>query len=574
MASWLRFTLEREVEMKSISVGAKLLMSMSLLGVGILIVVAVVWVSSTRLESAVDQMADASQEAADAGALVEAFVVLNRMEYRLAVEPETAAETRGEVERRTQRIDAVLERMRGHDTEARALLTRLRELDGEYRTGLAATLSAAQAAEDGSQTQGGVIEAVLASRETTAEIREVGDALMALSADRSAALNREAEELAAGAKTTALIAGLLCLTGGAGVAVAVSQISVVRPLRRVKAAIEAISAGALDQPAEGAERGDEIGQLARAAETLRETLQRNQTEQAKSEEKLAAAEARRKRELAERAEDFENAVGQVVVQLSSASVQLKANAASMASISEETNQQAASVSAAAEQASANVESVAASTEELAATIAEVVQQITASSKRAKNALEDSHEAGQSMAQLKSVVDQVADVTRVIADISEQTNLLALNATIEAARAGEAGKGFAVVASEVKTLAEQTARATEEIARKIEAVRNGANLSISAVEKIAKRIEDIAEAAEAVAAAAEEQQTATGEISKNIAEASAGTSEVTSGIAGVAQASRDAGKASHEVKDAAEMLSGHGDELKAQVDAFLGRLRAA
>ncbi|AZU04005.1 methyl-accepting chemotaxis protein [Glycocaulis alkaliphilus] len=364
------------------------------------------------------------------------------------------------------------------------------------------------------------------------------------------------------------------ILAGLALGFVIARFGIARPLSDVMASIQHIADGKLDTVVTGAERKDEIGELAGVANYFREQLQRTRELEAEAEATEKRSREQRIQEMNQLADDFETAVGQIVTQVGAAAEQLLGNASNMAAIAEETNRQSTTVSAAAEQASANVQSVAGAAEEFSASITEVAKQIGETREQARQALQQAGQSAEAMNRLREVVDTVASVTELISTIAEQTNLLALNATIEAARAGEAGKGFAVVASEVKALAEQTAKATEEINSKIQDMQTAANGSIESVTVITGQISGITERSEGIAAAAEEQQATTQEIARNVAEAATGTGEVTASMAGIAEASNAAGKAAAEVKNAASMLSGQTQSLKTQMAAFVEKVRAA
>jgi methyl-accepting chemotaxis protein len=269
---------------------------------------------------------------------------------------------------------------------------------------------------------------------------------------------------------------------------------------------------------------------------------------------------------------LESQIGKVIEALSSATTELEATATSMGSIAEQTTQQATSVSGAAEQSATNVQTVAAAAEELSNSIREISQQVARSAGIARTARGKADQATNRVEGLNQAADKIGDVIALIQDIAEQTNLLALNATIEAARAGEAGKGFAVVANEVKSLATQTAKATQEISQQIQNVQGETRDAARAIGEIAGTIQEIDEITASIAAAVEEQEASTGEISRNVQEASEGTQEVTRNISGLSQAANETGNAAEQVVQAVGDLSGQATTLRQEVDGFVGRMR--
>jgi methyl-accepting chemotaxis protein len=246
----------------------------------------------------------------------------------------------------------------------------------------------------------------------------------------------------------------------------------------------------------------------------------------------------------------------------------------MSATAEETERQSTAVAAASDQATANVQTVAAASEELSGSIAEIGRQVADSARIAGLAVEEANRTNGQVTALSEAAQKVGDVIRMINDIASQTNLLALNATIEAARAGEAGKGFAVVASEVKSLANQTARATEEIASQIEAIQAATTDTVEAIQRIGGTIGQISEISATIAAAVEQQGAATQEIARNVTEAATGTADVSSNIATVTRAAGETGAAASQVLSAAGELSQQGETLSAEVARFLQNIRAA
>ena len=273
------------------------------------------------------------------------------------------------------------------------------------------------------------------------------------------------------------------------------------------------------------------------------------------------------------ADNFEANVMGVVDTVASASTEMQSTAETMASTAEETNRQSTAVAAASEETSTNVQTVASACEELASSVAEIGRQVATSTKITQEAVEESERTNETVQSLTEGAQKIGEVVNLINDIAGQTKLLALNATIEAARAGDAGKGFAVVASEVKSLANQTAKATEEIASQIASIQGVTGDAAEAIGGIRKTFGEVSEIATTIAAAVEEQSTATEEISRNVQQAAAGTQEVSGNIAGVTQAASATGQSAQQVLESAGDLSKQSEALRSEVEKFLVEVRA-
>jgi methyl-accepting chemotaxis protein len=351
-------------------------------------------------------------------------------------------------------------------------------------------------------------------------------------------------------------------------------LSIARPVRRIGEVLLELANGnkAVDVPY--ANRGDEVGDNARAAKTFKEQLIRMEAMEAEQKEAEKHTTAQRKADMLKLADQFQTAVGTIVDTVSTAATELEAAAGTLTSTAEVTQELAGAVAAASEEASTNVQSVANSTEEMTSSIQEIGRQVQESTRIASEAVAQAKETDGRIHALSQAAGRIGDVVKLITAIAEQTNLLALNATIEAARAGDAGRGFAVVASEVKALASQTAKATEEIGNQIGAMQSATNESVVAIKTIGTTISRISEIAAAIAIAVEEQGSATGEIARNVGRAAAGTAEVATKITDVNRGAGETGSASAQVLSSAQSLSRDSNHLKAEVDQFLAAVRAA
>jgi methyl-accepting chemotaxis protein len=370
-----------------------------------------------------------------------------------------------------------------------------------------------------------------------------------------------------------LIAAMILMTVLSLAISAVFQRLVARPIGRLTGVMGQLAGNDLSVAVPDTGRGDEVGAMARTVQVFKsglETAARLATEQ------TAEHERQRLRGIAidRMIRAFDEAASGALKTVAAAASELDATAHSMSAMAQQTNVQAGAVAAAAEQTSANVQTVATATEEMSSSIQEISNQVHRSSQIAGRAVAEADRTNTTVLGLSEAAQKVGDVVQLITSIASQTNLLALNATIEAARAGEAGKGFAVVASEVKNLANQTAKATEDIALQINAIQTATGGAVQAIGGITGTIREMSDIATGIAAAIEEQSAATGEIARNVQQAAKGTEEVSSNIVLVTQTANETGSASTQVLGAAGELARESETLRHRVEEFLTEIKAA
>jgi methyl-accepting chemotaxis protein len=349
---------------------------------------------------------------------------------------------------------------------------------------------------------------------------------------------------------------------------------IVGPLGRMTRAMGVLAAGDVKVEIPGRGNSDEIGDMAKAVQVFKDNMIEADRLRAEQEKQKQQTEAQRRQSMLDMAAAFEKAVGGIIETVSSSSTELEAAATTLTKTAETTQQLSTTVASASEEASSNVQSVATASEEMAASVVEIGRQVQESSRISSEAVGQAQKTDERITKLSQAASRIGDVTQLITTIAEQTNLLALNATIEAARAGEAGRGFAVVAQEVKALASQTAKATNEISSQIAEMQAATQDSVLAIKEIGGTIGRISEIATTIASAVEEQGAATHEITRNVQQAAAGTNQVAANITDVNRGAAATGAASSQVLSSARSLSGESNRLKLEMDKFLATVRAA
>jgi methyl-accepting chemotaxis protein len=407
-------------------------------------------------------------------------------------------------------------------------------------------------------------------------IRKMGYAVAVPGFDMYVGTGAYLDDLDAKMKPIAWLLGIAIL----GIAVIGGSIawmigrSISKPLNQLGARMQALADGKLDGEIPGLGRGDEVGAMAATVQIFKDNAVRIRgLEQAEAATQAHAA-AERRGAMENIASDFERSVNGIVRSVSTAAAGMQTTAQSMTATASDASARAATVGAASQSSSNNVGTVAAAAEELSSSVAEISRQVARSSEIASKAVGDAERTNATVGALSTGAEKIGEVVKLIHSIAAQTNLLALNATIEAARAGESGRGFAVVASEVKALANQTAKATEEISAQVAAMQASTSEAVSSIGGITETIAQMSEITVSISTAIDQQGDATREIARNIQSVAAGSSEISAHIGGVTTAAAATGTAASDVLSNARELDNQSGMLRSAVDEFLAKVRAA
>lgn len=556
--------------MKNISIARKILAVVLLVGLVAVTIAVIGWTELTSTTTTYTNVGKSEEAAREAMDLRIDIIAISRMTYQLALAPEKAADFKTEAAKRSSEMLERLPKLEAAaDANEKTQLADVRTSLQTYFKAIDAMVDAA-ASGDKAAVAPALAKALDGQKDVTAKVKVYST----YSSEKMAAARADASSTADRSSLVLLVSAAIATILGMGISLLLANRGIARPIVSITNAMHSMAAGNLDVMLPDANRRDEIGAMIGAVTSFRNDLAERHRLQREAEQRNSEMAGERRRMMEEVAANFERQVGELVSSMSIAATDMQSTAIAMSGSAGETRDAAGDLSQAAGQTTDNVQTVAGATEELATSAREIGDRIATASRLAAEAVGQVERTDHDVQTLASGSQTIGDIVRLIRGIAEQTNLLALNATIEAARAGESGKGFAVVAQEVKTLANQTARATEEISAQIDQLQAATNNAVGNIKGIGDAIKRMHTASNEVAAAAEEQQAATQEIARSISEVASGTNGVVHRVETVYRNAAETGTGADKMQATSRMLADNANRLKDQFKALLDGIRAA
>lgn len=558
---------------------SKLMMLVAFMG-ALIIVMGVMGIHSLKtLDMKANDMEESAKEALLAGSMRENLLTLEQLKMHMVADPSTkvVADAKAAMEAEKKEFDEQLTELeKTADSAQKSMLEKIRSQYDQYVDALEETAKVASSIDNFSlsEVQSKIKQTAQSSDDESQALNKIVTEYSDESTQNVSKLSDDVTELYTNISQLMVVVLVGGLVAGSLMGFILARYGIARPIAAIVSVLQQLAEGKFDANITGANRRDEVGDIARTAVIFKENgLQKLRLEEQQKENEKRA-EAEKKAMMNKLANDFEAGLQGIVSSVAAASTELYQTAEEMSKTAESAGEQSTQVAQASQSTAANVQSVAAAAEEMTSAVKEINEQISKSMQAIHDTVNKVDAANQSSQNLAQASEAIGSMATSIEQISGQINLLALNATIESARAGEAGKGFAVVASEVKNLANQTQKSTGEIQSQIKEVQNVSSEVVDALKTIKDAVAKVNEYSTAISAAVEEQSAANQDVAKNMTTASSGVDQITRGIGSVTQSIQLTSQSTRQVLDAAKMLSQQSEKLNNEVKSFLVGVRAA